>query len=380
MIVGVLAAIPLSFRAVEDPAEPVAAAVRERCAPAARAAAGAAARPTPIRVRARGPATLPGTAGFAGGGAMHRLGRKTLRRELDAMTKAGGRWLRFDINWNVVQCGGPRSWNWAPFDRVVAGARARGIEVLALITYTPPWARPPGTTGRYAPDPALYAAFARAVARRYAPRGVHAYEIWNEPNVPSFWQPAPDPAAYARLLQAAYPAIKAADPRATVVTGGTAPAATDGRSYAPIDFVRAMYAAGAHGSFDALGHHPYTFPAFPRVERPWSAWYQMFGSTPSLRSTMIDNGDGDKKIWATEYGAPTDGPAGSHAVSEGTQATMVTDAYARFRTYDWAGPLMWYSQRDRGTAITTRENHFGILRKDFSAKPGFSRFRRAAAR
>ena len=35
----------------------------------------------------------------------------------------------------------------------------------------------------------------------------------------------------------------------------------------------------------------------------------MYGTYPSLRSTMTDNGDGGKKIWATEFGAPTNGPS-----------------------------------------------------------------------
>ena len=33
----------------------------------------------------------------------------------------------------------------------------------------------------------------------------------------------------------------------------------------------------------------------------------MFGTPESLRSVMTANGDAEKKIWMTEYGAPTDG-------------------------------------------------------------------------
>ncbi len=57
-----------------------------------------------------------------------------------------------------------------------------------------------GTEATFAPHPATFASFAAAAAQHLAVLavlavlGVHAYEIWNEPNAVSFWTPAPDPA------------------------------------------------------------------------------------------------------------------------------------------------------------------------------------------
>jgi polysaccharide biosynthesis protein PslG len=127
-----------------------------------------------------------------------------------------------------------------------------------------------------------------------------------------------------------------------------------------------------------VAHHPYCWPAYPGEVQSWSAWYQMYGASTSLRTTMVANGDGAKKIWATEFGAATNGPTGSF-VSEATQASMLTRAYELFRSYDWAGPLMWYAGRDQGTTTDTRENFFGILRNDFSVKPSYAAYRTAAA-
>ena len=63
------------------------------------------------------------------------------------------------------------------------------------------------------------------------------------------------------LLQAAYPAIHRADVSATVVSGGLAPhgdlGANPNDPRHPVNFLKAMYAAGAKGFFDALGTHPY---------------------------------------------------------------------------------------------------------------------------
>ena len=91
---------------------------------------------------------------------------------------------------------------------------------------------------------------------------------------------------------------------------------------------------------------------------------------------MVANGDGAKKIWATEFGAPTKGPG---AVSEATQAAMITRAYALYRSYAWGGPLFFYQGRDLSTVTSTRENFFGFLRHDFSRKPSYTAYQQAVS-
>jgi hypothetical protein len=313
--------------------------------------------------------------GISTGGTIQNQSARKVARDLDVIKEVGSRWVRIDINWAQIQAAGPTSYDWAPIDRVVQGATARGLKVLGLIVYTPAWARAAGTSHRYGPDPAKYAAFVSEAVKHYAALGVHHYEIWNEANIAGFWEPRPDPAAYTQLLKAAYPAIKAADPQATVISAGTAPSYTDGTNYSPVDFLKAIYDNGGGGYFDAVGHHPYTMPAFPGEAYSWSPWWQMYGTSPSLRSVMTDNGDAAKKIWATEYGAPTNGPPGSY-VSEATQANMIQSAYSLWREYDWGGPLFTYQHRDLGTSRATRENFYGLVRYDYSKKPSFRAYRR----
>jgi hypothetical protein len=317
--------------------------------------------------------------GVSTGGAIQNEDATTLGRDLDLMAGTHTHWVRVDINWAQIQNGGPSSYDWGAIDRVVQGATARGLKILGTIDYTPGWARPSGTSASFGPDPTQYATFAATAAQHYAALGVHAYEIWNEPNLNASWTPKPDTAAYTRMLKAAYPAIKGPDPTATVLTGGTAPAGSDGTQIAPVDFLNGIYANGGAGSFDAVAHHPYCWPANPGDAQGWSAWYQMYGTSPSLRSTMIANGDSAKKIWATEFGAPTNGPASSNPVSEATQASMLTKAYQLYRSYDWAGPLFFYQGRDAGTTTDTRENFFGLTRYDLSTKPAYTAYQQATA-
>lgn len=333
-----------------------------------------------VLARAQASQGRAGATAVALGGAIQNESAPELTRDFDAIAGSGAHWARMDVNWDVVQHAGPTSYDWAPFDGVVRAARARGLEVLATILYTPPWARPAGMSANTPPvSVAEYAAFARAAALRYAPLGVHAYEIWNEPNSASFWAPRADAARYTELLTAAAAAIRSVDPKAFIVTGGMSPALDQGGNIAPVTFLQEIYAHGGKAAFDAVGHHPYCWPAMPGDAEWWSAWHQMTGAPTSLRSVMAANGDSGKEIWATEFGAPTDGPSGSF-VGEDAQARMVTRAYELFESYSWAGPLFWYAARDLGTSRGTRENFFGLLHNDFSPKPAYAAFRAAGAR
>jgi len=285
------------------------------------------------------------------------------------------------VNWNVIQYSGPTSYNWAAFDNVANAARARGIKVLAVIDYSPPWARASGTTSHNPPtDLSTYATFARAAAQHFGALGVHAYEIWNEPNISGFWPPGPDPARYTQMLKLAYAAIKGADASASVVSAGLSPygsyGSADAQHMNPINFLQAMYANGARGSMDAVGWHPYCFPQGVTFYN-WSAWSQMNATSPSARSVMSANGDGAKQIWSTEFGEPTG--SSSRSVTEAAQGQYVTDTYSLLKGWSWAGPAFLYSFHDNGTDLTNIEDNFGVLHYNWSEKPAYSAYRAAAA-
>jgi hypothetical protein len=316
--------------------------------------------------------------GIASGGGLQAEPGRERRRDIDDDRRAGARWIRVDINWAQIQPVGPGHFDWRVIDRVVRRARRCRMHVLGTIMYSPPWTRPPGTSPIYSPGSAALGTFAGQAARHLSRLGVHDYEIWNEPNSGSFMQPEPDAGAYAAMLVAADKAIKAVAPQATVVTGGLAPASNSADSISPLTFLRQLYRAGAGGYFDAVGDHPYTWPAMPGARRSWSPWYQMYRRHDSLRSIMKAHGDGAKRIWATEFGAPTGGPRGSAFVSDATQARMVARAYELWAHYRWAGPLFLYQGRDAGIAKTTIGNFFGFINFNFTRKPAFSAYQRAA--
>jgi hypothetical protein len=308
------------------------------------------------------------------------LDAATRDRELDAMAAMGARWIRFDIKWSDVQWHGQATWDWRKYDPLVDAARARGFTVLANLAYSPTWARPAGTSDKFGPDTAArrtaYATFTAETVKHFAGR-VGYWEIWNEPNGSMFWAPKPSASDYTALLRAAYASIKAADSNAFVVAGSTTPAPNDAEHIDEVEFLRSVYASGGAGSFDAWSHHPYTVS--PSLAHPDNAWYQMAGTSPSIRGVMAANGDGGKRVWGTEFG-PTTGGNASHALSEAAGASQVTEAYTLWRGYSWAGPLFVYTQRDLAPygASTDSFNYYGMLRNDFSRKPAWDAYRALA--
>lgn len=322
------------------------------------------------------------------------LWSNTLNADLADIRSMGFKWLRVDIDWEYLQPT-PTVYRWEIFDNFVTKANSHGLKIVFILDYSAPWAYQPGCTGDTTckPDVEKFATYAGKVTRRYAPRGVHTYEVWNEPNIETFWKPATSAADYTILLKAAYPAIKAADPKSTVLSGGLAPiAAYDVSDDIPaVAFLEGMYDNGARNYFDALSFHPYSYPTRPNDTEDWNGWSILKDLTPSIRSTMSANGDSAKKVWITEFGAPTNGPGAIATcsdynyddspdhVDECLQGDILTQGIAIPKKYKWMGPTFVYSYRDVGTTPDTNENFFGVLRNNGTRKAAYNRVKAAIA-
>lgn len=131
------------------------------------------------------------------------------------------------------------NYNWSSVDEGnLRGLSASGITAIAIVRYAPSWAQktPPRACGPIAESKLdAFAQFLTAAVQRYSqpPYNVHYWEIGNEPDAPflndnrSVFGCWGDPnlpfyggGYYAKALEKAYPAIKAADPTAQVVIGG----------------------------------------------------------------------------------------------------------------------------------------------------------------
>jgi VCBS repeat-containing protein len=281
-------------------------------------------------------------------------------KALDLLKADGVDSIRILIPWKGVEASND-VWTWSAVDRMVNSANARNMSVIGILNSPPDWAMVPGSPSLGGPpaDPAEYAEFASMVATRYAGK-VAAYEVWNEPNYYRFWEPTPDAAAYTVILKAAYTAIKTADPNAVVVAGGIAAAPDSGtQAVDSVRFVTEMYEAGAAGYFDALSFHPYSLSLFSQGGSVAGSPLLMANQ---IHDVMVAYGDGNKKIWATEYGMS------SNLVTEAGQANYIDDFLRTWRNLDYAGPAYIHTVRDYAT-FDLAQGTMGVYHQDWTEKP-----------
>jgi hypothetical protein len=323
-------------------------------------------------------------AGIAYGDTLVWMSDERLARALDDAVDVGAGWIRADLSWDDLEHDGPGKYRWGLFDRVVAAAGQRGLKVLAVLAYTPPWARPAGCgLPACAPaDPAAFARFVSAAVRRYAAKGVHTWEIWNEENI-GFWRPAPDPAAYTKMLRAVSPAVRAADPQARILLGGLAATDTGPMGIAQADFLAAVLKAGGGRLVDAVAYHPYTFPFLASDRTTFrTSWEKI----DDLRAALVRYGYGRMPIWITETGAPTAGPGGASDgqpgsinadtthVTEARQAVIASDVVMTAAARPLVAGVFWYADQDLTFLPDSTENYFGLRRADGSKKPAYAAF------
>jgi hypothetical protein len=295
---------------------------------------------------------------------------KNLNSLFEGISRAGFKNIRVDFEWRDIQPNSANSYSWYSHDQIVKYANKYNLKILAILDYSPKWASEPGCNpnAECAPEnPLDFANFAKAVAQRYKST-IFEYEIWNEENSDLDWSPAPNAGQYAQLLKDTYPDLKLEQPNAEVILGGMAyKAAPNGYSIDPVTFLSQVYSAGARTYFDAVGYHPYTFPT--TALDPNNAWSEIQSNSPSLRSVMISNDDINKKIWITEYGAPTNGPAPNQYVGQTSQAQMVLYAYIAMSNEPWIGQLYWYTYQDAGLSNISSQNFYGLVTVSGAPKP-----------
>lgn len=289
---------------------------------------------------------------------------------LDRLQAAGVKWVRIDMGWSSLQETGRgqlSQWYVDVLDRCVDLARAHGLNVLGMLFRTPSWAN--GGQGVNVPplDMSDFAWIAHWAADHFAGR-VQAWEIWNEPDPNSyFWSGTAG--QYVDLLRAAYPAVKSGDPNALVIFGG--PAWND------TAFISAAYAAGAKGNFDVMAVHPYQAIGnlAPEQVGDNNTWW--YSRVDSVHDVMVANGDGDTKVWFTEFGwsshANTDGlPNWQLGVTEAQQGDYLVRAieYAKAH-YPYVTNMFWYDERNEANTDIQNAN-YGLLTNDLTPKPAYA--------
>jgi hypothetical protein len=307
-------------------------------------------------------------------------------RTLDLLTGAGFGWARQWISWESVE---PTqgSYSWDTLDKVVDTAQRKNVKLLLILLRSPDWV---GANKGIPKDKQLFATFVGTVAARYKDK-VAAYEVWNEANLAGETGGTVSPAEYAELLKAAFPAIKAADPKALVVFGGLTPTGENNPALAVDDaiYLKQVYAYN-NGEikryFDILGIHatgtlnpPETL--FPEKPGPGPGFFDnrsfYFRRAEDLRKVMEDAGDGQKQAWITEFGWSTKNAAKGYEygefITEDQQAQYLVRAYDWAKqNWPWVGVLfLWNLNFSTVSPPTDEKTPWSIIYADYSPRPAY---------
>lgn len=250
------------------------------------------------------------------------VGTVPVSEDADLHERAGSTLWRVAIDWRFAEPA-PGELELKIHDAIYCEALARGIRPIFHITGAPEWAEDsqdcPVTSCLNPPrESALddLTDLAREVAERYPE--VAAIEVWNEPNLATFWA-EPDPKRYADVLAAIDEGVEESGTSIPVLGGALSNTSRSDETktgYAP--FLNGMYAAGAAAHMDAISFHPYPVAPLDSHEERFTR------SMAAFREILRREGEADLPIWITEVGLPVGGD-----VTEADQAQTLQEIYRR---------------------------------------------------
>ena len=301
------------------------------------------------------------------------------KRQLDLARGMGAQMVRVDAGWATAEWAGKGQWSssyLAKLDSLVSATQARGMRLLLVWWRSPPWATSVAGVHNAPPvRPRDYADSIATIAARYRDRPVD-FEIWNEPNSDAFFQSPDNARDYAALLKAAYSAIKGASPRAVVVGGAL--------MHADATFTRSLYGHGIKGYMDGFSLHPYTEDRDPLLAYPRYSHVSFMPGIKSVRDVQVAFGDATP-LWLTEFGWNTGQLHGSGYPAWKRSVTLEQQADYTRRGIDFAQTLPYvanaavYLLRDDGSDPLDDQDNFGLVRRDYTAKPAYQAFRDAVS-
>jgi hypothetical protein len=287
--------------------------------------------PAPVSIQ---PGGKPAPTGVALGISVNRLlndGTYSLAQigqQLSALQATGVNVARSDALWERAEpappVAGVHHYKWRVNDFIATVLALHGIQWLPIIDYTAIWDESIAGYDHSPPRSSVdFAAYAAAFAARYGTGGsfwrthprlpakpITTFEIWNEPDGPGFWLPAPQPDRYADLYLAARAAITAQQPDARVIVGGLT---------APTTFLPAMVAARPElrGYIDGVAIHPYaTTPA------------AMLEKIRADRRTLVSLGMGGVPLYVTEFGWSTSPSTSIHYASPTVREGYIQSSFS----------------------------------------------------
>jgi hypothetical protein len=290
--------------------------------------------------------------------------RNALKDTEAALAQGGFTSFRDEVFWHRVETKrGELQYpaNLRDLDKLVTSSVRRGMRPLLILNYGNELYDGGGLL-RSEEGVAAYARYARFVVKHFKGR-VDQFEVWNEWNIAAGGTPEQraarygSPGDYARVLKAAYSAVKAENPKAIVIGGAFA-----GYDY---KWIEAFGRAGGFESLDAFSAHPYVF-AEGRSGTPESAIRHL----EELKALLDRLAPGRNfSIFVTEAGWPVH--AGKHGVTEQTSADYLQRFMLLAKERRWIAGVWWYDLFDDGDDNANKEHRFGLITRSGAKRPAF---------
>lgn len=184
-----------------------------------------------------------------------------LKQAVELMKEAGVGWVRMDFLWGDIE---PESgqFQFGKYDNIVDLLSKNNIHILGLLHYSTDWASSCGRWNCPPQDFQLFVDYAVRVATRYKDK-IKYWEIWNEPDSSTYWEPQDGLKSYCTLLKNVYVALKKVDPDCKILNGGIANGLAS---------VNHLYDNGAKGYFDILNIHIFENPLNPEAIKAVAAY------------------------------------------------------------------------------------------------------------
>jgi len=291
--------------------------------------------------------------------------RKSLEKVAALMREAGAGFVRLDFLWEDIE---PKEgdFNFSKYDTIVEVLSKNNINILGILHYSTNWSSSCGKWNCPPVDNKLFLNYVSGVITRYKHK-VKYWEVWNEPDSSTYWNPQDGLRSYCKLLKDVYIQAKKVDPNCKILNGGLS---------AGLDSVNKLYDNGAKDYFDILNIHIFESPLNANSIKAVSAYPRL------AYKIMSRKGDSRKKIWVTEIGCPgvrkglkaNNWWMGKNP-NEAEQAGWVKKVYTELLKDKNVEMVFWAFLRDCKGHWDNGVDYFGLLRWNFSRKPSFKAYK-----
>ncbi|GAB4397300.1 MAG: hypothetical protein OHK0031_17310 [Anaerolineales bacterium] len=217
-------------------------------------------------------------------------------------------------------------WNAAgAFAQAMQQAERLNLNILISISDAPAWAQT-----EQGPSPALTAALVTDLTAMY-PHAL-AFELFPGANTLAGWGAAPNPSAYAFLLQTVQARLGSASP-VYLVAGGLVSAAGP-QDFSAADFTRGLYQAGARPAIISLQLTGLAETISAESLQPLEA----------VRAVMLENHHNAGLLWVTRFSLPLS----LHNAAPQRQAAWIKDVFDLWRAQLYFGAAFYTALNPSG--------------------------------